>query len=818
MSLFEEKYAEVILPVPVKDTFTYIVPNEFIEQIAVGKRVVVPFGKRKIYAGIVAGIHNKKPDFESKHIISVLDEKPVVLEKHLTIWKWIAQYYFSSLGEVYKAALPSGLKLESETLIYRTDREYNSEELNAKEEALLNLFSGRKSISLQKAAAEMGVKNIMPTVKLLLNKKLVVSDEYYAQSYKARTEKVILLNPNIYIEKDINDIEKQLKRAPKQLELLYAFLELIDFKAKSIRKKDLLDFSGKSAAVCKQLVDKKILIEEEKEVSRIFDEKQDAVKSYNLSKAQDRCYNEIKNEFENKNKPVLLHGVTGSGKTEVYIKLIEDAISKGQQVLYLLPEIALTAQIIHRLKKNFGDKVGIYHSKYSNNERVEVWQAVLERKYDIVLGVRSSIFLPFPDLGLIIVDEEHESTYKQHDPAPRYHARDLTVLINSLQNTSVLLGTATPSFESYYNANQGKYKLVELLNRFNDIKMPEIKVLNLIKAYKHKKMLSYFTETLFEEIQQAVKNKEQVILFQNRRGFSPFLKCNDCGEIPKCKYCDVSLTYHKYKHQLNCHYCGYGTAVPAKCANCGSTDITTAGFGTEKIEEDLKVLLPQAKVARLDLDTSSTRRKYEAIIDNFSSGQIDILVGTQMVTKGLDFENVSIVGILNADNILFFPDFRAYERSFQLMIQVSGRAGRKKKQGKVFLQTSDIRNIVIEAVRSHDYKGFYNYLIKERQLFKYPPFFRMIKITVKHRNKEHLNAFCNELKHFWKAKFGKRLLGPQEPPISKIQNLYIKQFILKIEKTKSMSLARNYISLGQKHVSQKQGASGLVYTIDVDPV
>ncbi|MBE9469578.1 MAG: primosomal protein N' [Bacteroidetes bacterium] len=817
-------FADVILPIPIPQLFTYHIPQNLINEILPGKRVVVQFGQKKIYSALVKNIHSNKPtSYKTKDIISVLDDESIINDIQFKFWQWISEYYMCSLGEVYKAALPSGLKLESETKIMPNINFSDFSVFSNSEELIFKALENKNVLTIKETNALTERKNSLPIIKSLLDKKAIFVEERLKDTYKPKFEKYVILNPEITNEK-LNDIFNNLNKAPKQLELLMAYIKISKFfqadAVREIKKTDLLKITNAPQQTYSSLIKKNIFAEHEKEVSRIINGDKATSEKNDLNTYQQKALKEIKENFETKDV-VLLQGVTSSGKTEIYIHLINETIKAGRQVLYLLPEIALTTQIINRLKKVFGEKIGVYHSKFTDFERVEIWNNILnkdsEKKYDIILGVRSSIFLPFSNLGLIIIDEEHENTYKQFDPAPRYNARDAAIVLAKLHNAKTLLGTATPSIETFYNTKNNKFGFVELTHRYKDMEMPEIIVADIHKATLRKQMNSMFTPTLLENIQLALDNKEQIILFQNRRGFSPYLQCETCGWIPHCKNCDVSLTYHKHSNNLVCHYCGYTTKITNTCEACGSSTIQTKGFGTEKIEDEMSIFFPDAKVARMDLDTTRSKNAYQKIIQNFENHNIDILIGTQMISKGLDFDNVSIVGILNADNMLFFPDFRAFERSYQLMSQVSGRAGRKNKRGRVIIQTTKPEHKIIKNVIESDYEGMFNSELIDRKQFRYPPYTRIIKITLKHKNLDTLNKaapkFTNELKRV----FGERVVGPQSPIINKIQLFYLKIILIKIEKTKSIMQTKQIISKSAAKMHTIDNYKSLHIVIDVDP-
>lgn len=795
-------YVDVILPLPLPDTYTYAVDENQLHEIAIGKRVSVQFGKKKLYVAIIYSIHHNKPgNYKVKSILSVLDDRPLIIPQQLQLWEWIASYYMCYIGEVFKAAIPSGLKMDSETRINLvTESLTPAVSLDPGEELICHMLHKHPKLQIRKLASMVGKGDILPSIKSLLEKNMVYLEENLKEGYKPKNINYIRLAKEYTTEAELNGLMDSLSRAKSQLKLLLAYLSVFpygnNYQPKWIEKKVLVEKTGVSQAVIQATIKKGLFESEYKPIKRkeIYAGKAEPLAA--LNNHQKEALIAIKSEFEQK-QVVLLHGVTSSGKTEIYMHLIQEQLARKKQVLYLLPEIALTTQIISRLTRVFGNKVGIYHSKYSDANRVEIYKDLLEGKIDIILGVRSSVFLPFQNLGLIIVDEEHENTYKQFDPAPRYHARDTAIVLAQQAKAKVLLGTATPAIESYYNAKTGKYGLVELTSRYEDMAMPVIQIVDVKKERMKKKMHTHFSSVLINEITSALQNKEQIILFQNRRGFSIYLECAICGWIPYCKHCDVSLTYHKKTENLVCHYCGYTQKIPHTCQDCGSNDIQTCGFGTEKIEEEIALLFPDIRIARLDHDTTGSRRNYERIISEFESGKIHILVGTQMITKGLDFDHVSCVGILNADNLLNFPDFRSYERSYQLMTQVSGRAGRKHKQGKVIIQTSHPDNSIIKSVIEHSYLNMYNSQLEERELFKYPPFYRLIKITLKAKHKSQLEKVSNEFARQLKTQLAERVLGPETPLISRISNYYIKQILLKIEKEKSISQIKQMI----QHIS-----------------
>ena len=828
--IVEQLFADVILPLPLDYHFTYRVPSAFQFRIKIGARVIVQFGKRKFFSALVYKLHQNTPsgEFEIKDIDAILDDEPIIGEKQLQIWEWIANYYCCTLGEVYKAALPTGLKLESQTKISLNPEAIITEGLSDKETAVVLLLESRKTASIQDLNQFLGQQSSFAILKLLLEKNAVIIEEQMRESYKPKLVSMVRLNPEYDSEEKLNSILDLLSRkAKKQEQLLKVFLAetlLGNLKLTEIAKKDLLQIADSSDAVLKGLDEKQVLEVFQKEIGRI-DRTHDAdLLIKELSMPQQIAHDEILAQFETQ-QTVLLNGVTSSGKTEIYIRLIEEQLKLGKQVLYLVPEIGLTTQIITRLKTAFGDQAGIYHSKFNDAERVEIWFNVLNEKsgktgqqYQVILGARSAIFLPFKNLGLIIVDEEHENSYKQFDPAPRYNARDMAILMGNIHGAKVLLGSATPSYETYFNARSNKYGLVNLTERFQGIEMPELFPANTQEAYKRKQMRSVFTPELYDEIASALQNKEQVILFQNRRGFAPFVQCGKCGWIPKCRYCDVSMTYHKNRSSLICHYCGHTTSLVARCEECGSDEIKTRGFGTEKIEDEIRLLFPEARVARMDLDTTRAKNAYEQLIWQFETGKVDILVGTQMVTKGLDFDHVRVVGVLNADNLLNYPDFRSYERSYQLIMQVSGRAGRKNNRGKVIVQTTQPNHPVIQDVIANDYYKLFSRQMAERKMFRYPPYYRLIKIVVKHQNKERLDLAAMNMATAFRSIFKKNVLGPEYPVVGRIQMWFQKEILIKLPRDGKIQEAKTKIMEIINRTKSQPNNSQLIIYADVDPM
>ncbi len=756
------RYVDVILPVPLEGTFTYSVPENKADGVRFGVRVLVPFGKSKRYVGIAVRLHDEKPKgYEVKDVDEVLDEAPIILDRQWRLWQWIAQYYMSPIGEVYKAALPSGLKAED--------------------------------------------------------------------GYKPKTELYIRLTQQFRNERALHIAIDMLAKATKQQQLLIDYLTLshwdtlrgnvCDEQPQEITREELMNQHGASLAIVSQVVKRGILETYEVEVGRLNNGGEPHPENIKpLNEAQQEAYNKIIFSFIKKDI-TLLHGVTSSGKTELYIHLIQKTIDEHKQVLYLLPEIALTVQIMQRLQRVFGNRLGIYHSKYSDAERVEIWQKQLSgHPYDVILGARSATLLPFQNLGLVIVDEEHETSYKQQDPAPRYHARSAAIMLAQMYGAKTLLGTATPSMESYHNAQTGRYGLVELKQRYSGIELPEIQVVD-IRDLRHRKMMQgAFSPLLINKVREALERGEQAILFQNRRGFAPMLECKQCGWVPRCQHCDVSLTLHKTTNQLTCHYCGYTYSIPAKCPCCEDTHLMSRGYGTEKIEDFVRETFPEASVARMDLDTTRTRNAYERIIADFAAGRTNILIGTQMISKGLDFDKVSVVGILDADSMMNYPDFRAHEHAFMMMSQVAGRAGRKGKRGLVILQTRNKELPLIDQVVRNDYHALYSTLVAERQLFRYPPFHRLIYIYLKHKSDATVNSAATLMGGYLRQWFGGRVLGPDKPAVAKIKSLCIRKLMLKIENNLNPTEVRKYLLLARQQVLQDKQYSSLQIFYDVDPL
>ncbi|MCR5849164.1 MAG: primosomal protein N' [Bacteroidaceae bacterium] len=820
------KYADVILPLPLQGTFTYALPTECEAIPQVGCRVIVPFGSRKFYTAIVIRLHNETPPYAIKSISEILDPAPIVLAGQIRLWQWIADYYLCALGDVFKAALPSGLKLESESTVLLNENWEAESSLTPSEEkvwrVLANKISTKGGQTLANLQKEAGLKNILPVVKGLLEKGAVQMKEELRRTYKPKTVICVRLVEAYSSEARLHEALDAMHRSPRQEALLTCFLEL---KTPSVEKQTLLQASGCSDAILRELCQKGILETYAKPVERIQvlpnGEKVEGKASL-LTEPQQQAMNSILQQWQTHNV-CLLHGVTSSGKTEIYIHLIQQAIAEGKQVLFMLPEIVLTAQLTERLRRVFGDRLGIYHSRYPDNERVELYQKMLSDKpYDIVVGVRSSIFLPFQRLGLLIIDEEHETSFKQQDPAPRYHARNAALVLATQNGAKVLLGSATPSLESYHNALNGKYGLTTLKTRYAGLSLPTIEIVDVQEMRRKKMMSGVFSPQLLAHIRQTLEQRNQVILFQNRRGYAPVMECRVCGWTPRCEKCDVSLTVHRsFRPSFSgsgmvCHYCGATYAIPSVCPNCGEYELYHRGYGTERIEEQLQSILPDARIARMDLDTTRSRQNYEQILHDFEQGDTDILIGTQMVTKGLDFDRVSLVGILSADTMLSQPDFRSYERAFQLMEQVAGRAGRKGFTGHVVLQTRDAGNAIVHQVVAHDYESMYAEQMQERKLFLYPPFCRVVFIYLKHRDENVVEKLSTDFAVLLRKVFRERVLGPDTPPVGRVQLMHIRKLILKIELTAPMSAVRQrLIALQNNILSQPDYRSAQIY-YDVD--
>ena len=819
-----ELYVQVILPLKIDGVYTYSVPDNFYNEIEIGKRVLVQFGKHKIYTAIIIAFDNKKPNFFTKPIIDVLDEKPIVNSYQLLIWEWISRYYLCPLGEVMKAALPYGLKIESSSKIFKGVNFSNFEPQNDVENILCKLLNEKQTISLIEFQKKVNKKNIRIQLNKWLRNQYISLEEVVEEKYKPKIVEYVTCAKNIENEEQINLWFKILEKAPKQSDVLLAFFSLNNGKwqnVKPIKKSELLKKSkDKSGQALKSLIKKGILKIIHLQENRIVEDNE-VVKTHKieLTSEQNLAKEKIQNILTTK-QVVLLHGVTSSGKTEIYIKIIEETLRQNKQVLFLLPEIALTSHIVKRLKLALGEKIVVFHSKFNENERTELYLNILNNreKSIVVVGVRSALFLPFTNLGLIIVDEEHETTYKQHQSEPFFHARDVAIVLAGLFKAKVILGSATPSIESYYNALIGKYGLVELTIRYNDIKLPEIEYIDLRDERKKKRVyLDYYSYDFIRQLKLNYEQKKQSIIFQNRRGYSPYIECEACGWIPGCYKCDVKLTYHKSLQKLICHYCGFSIPILSNCSDCGMPELKVRGIGTERIEEDLSLLIPDVKIARMDLDTTRTQNKLDNLFDMIEKNEINILVGTQMVTKGLDFEHVEIIGIVDADSMLNYPDFRTNERSFQLFTQVAGRAGRREKQGKVIIQTSQLNQPVLKFLKNYDYKGFVQWQLSERKRFNYPPFVRLIKIQLKHKNKLLLNKIANSLAEILKNEKNVSVLGPQYPVISKIKNNYLIDIWLKLQPIYNNLTNRDRLYSVIYNFFNKPELKKIYWTIDVDP-
>lgn len=824
-------FAEVLLPLPVKGYFSYRIPREMVESVVPGIRVVVQFGSKKLYTALVRRVSTEPPKVVSaKYILSVVDPVPVVNERQFLFWEWIASYYMCTEGEVMNAALPSAYKLASETRVVM-DPEYihDSEVLSDNEFLVIEALDIQKILSITEISRIVGIAKVIPLIKTMLEKKYIRVEEEITERYKPRTEWFVKIADN-YLNDGIlqEEMDKLNTKAFKQLQLLMAYISLSNCfseKKKEVSRVDLLKTPGVAPAQLDGLVKKGILELYQRNISRLTQtDSSDVIENIRFTAAQQKAYDET-HGILNTQEVALLKGVTSSGKTEIYMRLIHEVISKGQQVLYLLPEIALTSQIIRRLQKYFGNEVGVYHSKYNEFERIEIWSKANEEMvregtgaaFRIILGARSAMFLPFNDLGLIIVDEEHDSSYKQAEPAPRYNARDSAIMLGRIHNAPVVLGSATPSIETYYNAQAGKYRFIELKERFGGMAMPDINIVNIKEEARFKRMKSHFSPQLLSAIETATERGEQVILFQNRRGFSLRIECETCNHIPGCVNCDVTLTYHKLPNVLKCHYCGFTRTIPAVCPECGSPSIKLRGFGTEKVEEELALIFPKLVIARMDLDTTHTKNAYHKIMQEFETRKTDVLVGTQMVTKGLDFDNVSLVGVLNSDGLISYPDFRSIERSYQMLSQVSGRAGRKNRQGLVLIQSYNPDHPVHKWVIRNDYETMFNQVLIDRHKFMYPPYVRLISLSLKHKEEKILDKAAAKLAQMLKPYFGNFMLGPEYPNVSRVKNLYIKNILLKIGKGQKGQELKTETAHQIELFRQLQDFKQVRVVVDVDP-
>ena len=812
-------FIDVILPIPLKQNFSYSVNKDEAAFLKPGMRVAVPFGKTKIYTAIVLQIHDQAPvGYEVKSIDHILDEVPIITNIQLKHWQWLASYYMCSLGEVIKAALPSAFLLESETIIKLNHSNTVEENQLTDEEFLVyEALQHQSSIHINDVRTILDKKNVVSVIQKLVERRLVDIEETVYEQYTPKLKRYVRLAKQYTSEDNLKGLLETLNNAPKQREVLMTLFMISSQTKKPIEFKALQKKSNASAPTLKALIEKEILEEYLVQKDRIEYSSDKPSEIGTLSDIQTTAYQQIKDTFQEQDV-ILLHGVTSSGKTEVYVRLIEEVIAKGQQVLYMLPEIALTTQLITRLQKFFGEKISVYHSRYSVNERVEVWRNVLDQKSkaQVIIGARSSMFLPYQNLGLIIVDEEHEPSFKQYNPAPRYNARDSAVILAHLHKAKILMGSATPALETYHNAKTGKYGLVELNKRYGNVLMPEIELVDIKEKTKKKQMEGHFSDRLLEEMREVLKEGEQVILFQNRRGFSPVVECTTCGVSPQCPNCDVSLTYHKFKNQLRCHYCGYHMAMMISCMACGSETLDTKGFGTQQIENELKTLFPDHRIARMDQDTTKGKHGHAKIIDALENEEIDILVGTQMIAKGLDFRNIGLVGVMNADNLLNFPDFRAHERSFQLLQQVAGRAGRTKKRGKVLIQTYNPFHQILKQVSVNDYKSMYKEQVEERCNYKYPPFYRTIKLTFRDKNLEKAQQGSQWFANALVLQFKENVLGPEQPAIGRIRNQFLIHILLKIPKNQSLEKTKNYIEKVSRKFNAIKEFSSIRINIDVD--
>ena len=812
-------YIDVILPIPLKQTFTYSVNKDEAGFLKQGHRVAVPFGKSKVYTAIVYQVHDQAPEgYKTKSIDQILDQTPIITPQQIKHWQWMASYYMCTLGEIIKAALPSAFLLESETVVSLCkNTAVDPAKISDEAYLVIEALQQRSPLHINDVRAVLDSTQVVKVLKDLLDMGVIEVQEEMYEQYTPKLKKYIKVARLYQEQEQLSGLLESLSRAPKQKEILLQLFSLQAQTKKAVGVTSFQKASGAGPGAIKALVKKGILEEFYLKKDRI-DYTGDAPQSImDLSDAQQQAYKEI-NTFFKEQDVVLLHGVTASGKTEIYIKLIEQQLSSNKQVLFMLPEIALTTQLISRLQFYFGEKIGVYHSKYSVNERVELWNNVLQNKAkaQIIIGARSSLFLPFSNLGLIIVDEAHEPSFKQYNPAPRYQARDSAIVLARIHQGKLLMGSATPSLESYHNAKEGKYGLVSLNKRFGNIKMPTIELIDIKEKHKKKKMTGHFSDRLLEEIKVSLSNNQQIILFQNRRGFSPIVECKTCGSSPQCPNCDVSLTFHKYKNQLRCHYCGHNTPMQLSCMACGLETLDSKGFGTEQIETELVALFPDHTVARMDQDTTRGKHAYKKLIDRLENLEIDILIGTQMLAKGLDFRNVGLVGVMNADNLLNFPDFRAHERSFQLLLQVAGRAGRTKEQGRVLIQTYNPYHTILQQVSVNGYQEMYRVQTQERYDFKYPPFYRTIKITFKDRSLQKVESGAQWYAMALKQHLQDNVLGPEAPAVARVRNQYITGVLVKIPKNKSLQNTKNYIASVQRSFNAAKQFSSIRLTIDVD--
>ncbi|MBS7348446.1 MAG: primosomal protein N' [Muribaculaceae bacterium] len=819
-------FAEIIVPLPLYGTYTYRIPPEIQGAVQVGSRVLVQFGKKKFYTGLISSLHNETPTYEVKDIVSVLDPKPLVKYPQLKLWNWISEYYLCSVGEVYKAAVPTGLKPESETMI-SLNEEFGTPEgvkLTERQAMVVMLLEEKKRLRISDIEKELKIKNVTQIAGSMLDMGIIHIDEKIVERYHAKSETYIELNIERGDQEGLKEFFDKTHRSQYQEKALICWLDLSGWMQSNrplldVTRKQLLDLSGISAGILRSMIEKDIFRQEKRSINRFNGN--DSVKRQELatlSPQQQRACQEITEQLRSR-QSVLLHGVTGSGKTEVYTHLIDHVLKTGNQVLYLVPEISLTTQLTDRLRKVFGDRLLVYHSKFSDSERVDIWKRLLESNEPmVVLGVRSSVFLPFGRLGLVIVDEEHESSYKQYDPAPRYNARDTAMVLASMHGAKVVLGSATPSIETYYKATTGKYGLVTLSERYEGAVLPEVEIIDMREQRKKKQNIGTLSSPLIQEMRGALSDNKQVILFQNRRGFAPVVVCQQCGWTPKCENCDVSQIYHKYNNMLKCHYCGYTRALPTVCPACGLNGIEVYGYGTERIAEEVGKNFPQARISRMDLDTTRNKDAYQDIIEDFAAHRTDILVGTQMVSKGLDFGEVRMAGVINADTLLNFPDFRSNERAYNMLEQVAGRAGRRKEKGKVLIQTTNPKENVLEYVKAHDYSSYYQSEIAERERYAYPPFTKIINIYLRNKDGNMVDRAAVIYAKKLREVFGTRVLGPEKPFVGRIALWYIQSIMLKIEAGASMSKVKQILrQIYEQAAAWSEFKSTQIY-YDVDPV
>ena len=812
-------FIDVILPLSLERNFTYAITKAEADFIKRGVRVAVPFGKNKVYTGIVYDIHYKEPSaYEAKSIHSILDEYPVVNQFQFKLWEWMSGYYLCSMGEIMRAAMPNAFLLESETIIsLNPSTKFDITSLKDDEYLVCEALQLQSSLKVDEINAIIDRKNSFPVLKRLLDQKVIALEQELSEKYKPKLIRCVRLHPNYQHDNALQELVETLKSAAKQREIVLSYFNLANA-TKQIKVSDLKTKSKATSTQIKILIDKQVFEEYHYQTDRIQFQDSDDDASTDLNTYQETALEEIDSLFETKNI-ILLHGVTSSGKTEIYVKMIESILADGKQALYLVPEIALTSQLVQRLQKYFGNQIAVYHSRYSQNERLEVWNHVLNQSENarVVIGARSSVFLPFSNLGLVIVDEEHEQSYKQFDPSPRYHARDTAIVLAALFKAKTLLGSATPSLESFFNAKkENKYGYVTITKRFNNVLMPEIELVDLTDKYKRKRMTGHFSDRLISEIKATLEAESQVILFQNRRGYSPVVSCNTCGHTPECPNCDVSLTFHQYKNQLRCHYCSHTMAMQQYCGACGGVEIDSKGFGTEQIQEEIEAIFPEAKVARMDLDTTRGKYSYDRIIASFENKEVDILVGTQMVTKGLDFRHVKLVGVLNADQLINFPDFRAHERSFQLLQQVSGRAGRTDERGKVVIQTYNPHHTILQQVSINDYESMFVEQLEDRRIYKYPPYCRIIKLTLKHKDYSKVNEGAEWLAVSLRHVFKENVLGPEFPVVSRIRNQYHKNILLKIPQNQSLVKTKSVLQKIKMSFSSTRDFRAVRLLINVD--